>query len=288
MKRTVLAAQVNADSYDEFVEALMNSSLTIRLGAKVVEISHTEEDRDLIKGIFVSTQKADLPPQHAPGDDDDYSAIPIEEGKGLAYPNVFLYDKTRRILLWEVNSQGMDIKRFSKYFTEYDKENDTNIHAEFLPVTTTDFMERVSRLERISDLDIKIADPLQIVERSETALGSIPQLVEESNATKSVGIKLQAAKGHTLSINSIKQWLGDIFHMNNEENAKIQCKTKGLFYDDEGNLEETTIDLLIDRFRTSFDLPKNENATLQEAERKRGIMEGYATLLRMFNQLNVR
>ena len=78
MKRTVLAAQVNADSYDEFVKALLNSSITIRLGAKVVEISHTDEDRDLIKGIFVSTQKADLPPQHAPGDDDDYSAIPID------------------------------------------------------------------------------------------------------------------------------------------------------------------------------------------------------------------
>ncbi len=287
MKRSVLAAQIQTDSHEEFVNVLSNFSTPIKIGTKFVEISHRNLCGDIILGIFVSTQKADLPPQHMPGNDDDYSAIPIEEGKGLAYPNVFLYDQTKRLFLWEVNTQGMDIKRFAKYFAIYDKENETNINAEFLPVTTIDFMERVSQLERISTVDIKVADPQKIVERSQTSLSAIQKLAEETNATKSVGIKLQATRGHSLSLAGIKQWLEEIFHLNNDENAKIQCKTKGEFYNEDGNLEETTIDLLIDRFRTSFELPKNVEASLQEEKRKQGITECYSTLLRMFNQLNV-
>ena len=181
----------------------------------------------------------------------------------------------------------MNIDRFGKYFGQYDKIHDTNITAEFLPVTTTDFMERVSKLYLISTLDITIADPLKLVERAETALSTISKIAQEENATKSVELKLKATYGKTLSLASIKQLLQEVFQRNNEENAKIKCKTKGYFFNDEGNTEETTIDLLIDRFKATFDLTKNEKATLQVAERKGGIIECYNCLLRMLSQLNV-
>lgn len=168
MKHTVYASQVTCNDSNLFEHILCNTTPTL-FRKKVVEISHVDDTEQTIIGMFVTTLKTDLPPQHQPGDETDYSAIPIPDGKGLAYPNVFLYDKQRKIMLWEVNSLGMSDKKLEQFFAKYDTDHDTNLDCHFIPVTTIDFLERLQRFRIIGSVELTIADPLQLFQRADKA-----------------------------------------------------------------------------------------------------------------------
>lgn len=282
MKRTVYALQVTCNDFDLF-EQIISDTTPTNFQRKVVEISFVESTEQTITGIFITTLKNNLPPQHQPGDETDFSAIPIPEGKGLAYPNAFLYDKQRNIILLEANTLGMNDKLLERFFLLYDTQHETHLECKFHPVTTTDFLERLLGLKTIGSVELTIADPLQLFQRSETALANIQNIATENNADKSITIKLKATKGNSLSLELIPK-LRAILHLNNQENAQIKCKAKGAYYNDDDNLVETTIDLLIDRFKSSFELSKQEEVTIQANERKIGIRSCYQDLLRNLQQ----
>lgn len=280
MKKKVYASVVSSSNYDTFEQVLTGNTEVIHVGNKLVEIAHVEETETYVTGVFVSTQTANLAPQHQPGVEGDYSAIVIDEGKGLAYPTAFLYDRERHIILWEANTLGMNEKRFEVFFQQYDRNHHTVMQCSFSPVVTTDFLERITSLQRIDSFFLKIGDPLQILNRQDASFEEMRDLANSSNATGTIELKIKADTGHTLSIDYIRSQIQSILHLNNRLNAQIQCKTSGQILNDEDNLEKTTIDLLLDKFVTYYDIDRVDNASIQADLRKNGLRQAYRVLQR--------
>lgn len=286
MRKKVYASTVVSSDYDTFESIIAGDVSVLRLNGKSIEISHVHQNDNVISGLFVSTQMVNLAPQHEPGIEADYSAIEIEDGKGLAYPNAFLYDRTRHILFWEVNTQGMNEKKFEIFFNQCDKLNGTNMQCHFYPVVTTDFLERINRLERISSFSLKVGDPIQILNREEASFADMRNLARSSEATGTIEVKIKASSGHTLSIDFIRSQVQSAVRLNND-NANINCQTSGFYYDEDDNLESTKIDMLIDKFVTYYELDRLDNASIQADARKNGLQQAHRYFLRKLAEYRV-
>lgn len=286
MRKRVYASTVVSLDFDTFESVIAGNIPVLHYGGKSIEISHVHQDDHVISGLFVSTQMVNLAPQHQPGNEADYSAIEIEEGKGLAYPNAFLYDKTRRILLWEVNTSGMNEKKFETYFNECDKLNGTHMQCHFYPVVTTDFLERINRLERINSFYLKVGDPIQILNREDASFADMRNLARASEATGTIEVKIKASAGHTLSIEFIRSQVQSAVRLNND-NANINCQTSGFYYDEDNNLESTKIDMLIDKFVTYYELDRVDNASIQADARKNGLQQAHRYFIRNLAEYRV-
>ena len=288
MRKRVYASTVVSSDYDTFESIIAGNVPVLHLNGKSVEISHVHQDDNVISGLFVNTQMVNLAPQHEPGIEADYSAIEIEEGKGLAYPNAFLYDITRHILFWEVNTQGMNERKFEKFFQECDQRNGTNMQCHFHPVVTTDFLQRINRLERINSFALKVGDPMQILNREEASFSDMRNLATSAEATGTIEVKVKARAGHTLSIDFIRSQIQSAVRLNNNNvHANINCKTSGYYYDEDDNLESTTIDMLIDKFMDYYELERLDNASIQADARKNGLRRVYQSFLRKLTEYQV-
>ena len=288
MRKRVYASTVVSFDFDTFESIIAGNIPVLRISGKSVEISHVHQDDNVISGLFVSTQMVNLAPQHEPGIEADYSAIEIEDGKGLAYPNAFLYDRTRHILFWEVNTQGMNEKKFETFFKECDKLNNTNMQCHFYPVVTTDFLERINRLERINSFSLKVGDPLQILNREDASFADMRNLATSAEATGTIEVKVKASAGHTLSIEFIRSQVQSALRLNRDNaNANINCQTSGFYYDEDDNLESTKIDMLIDKFVTYYELDRLDNASIQADARKNGLQQAHRYFLRKLAEYRV-
>lgn len=288
MKKRVYASTVVSSDFDTFESIIAGNVPVLHLNNKDVEISHVHQNADVICGLFVSTQMANLAPQHEPGIEADYSAIEIEAGKGLAYPNAFLYDKARHILLWEVNTQGMNEKKFETFFRVCDNRNGTNMQCHFYPIVTTDFLERINRLERINSFSLKVGDPIQILNRDEASFADMRNLARSAEATGTIEVKVKASPGHTLSIDFIRSQVQSAVRLNRDNaDANINCRTSGFYYNEDDNLESTTVDMLIDKFVAYYELDQLDNASIQAESRKNGLQQAYRFFLRKLTEYRV-
>lgn len=123
---------------------------------KTTELRFIEQNHrtNLITGLFVTTQRNGIPPTHTPGQD-DYSAVPLSDGQGLAYPNTILYDPTSHVLYLEINQIGVSEKRICEYFSAHaNRLNIANfrltlapIHSMYLqPIITQYFIDNKSEI----------------------------------------------------------------------------------------------------------------------------------------------
>ena len=286
MRKRVYASTVVSSDFDTFESIIAGNVPVLQFNGKSVEISHVQQNDNVISGLFVSTQMENLAPQHEPGIETDYSAIEIDAGKGLAYPNAFLFDRARHILFWEVNTSGMNEKKFETFFRECDKRNGTNMQCHFYPVVTTNFLERINRLERINSFSLKVGDPLQILNREEASFADMRNLATSAEATGAIEVKIKARAGHTLSIDFIRSQVLSAIRLNHD-NANINCQTSGFYYDEDDNLESTKIDMLIDKFVTYYELERIDNASIQADARKNGLQQAYRYFLRRLAEYQV-
>lgn len=249
---------------------------------KTSELKFIQEHKNgTITGIFVTTQKKGIPPKHKPGDD-DYSAIPLEDGEGLAYPNTILYDPHTNTLYLESNKIGLSDARVTDYF---------NKHAERLGLQDFNFSlglvlkqeayQRINKMVYIESIDCRIATPLEVLKNQakQGPLSGFKKFATEMNASKSilVTVKSEEIKG---GINK-KAALGlaNFFKQNADSDTNDKLIIKGrkqLNELNEGELIEEEINFLLDKIQGSFKLDEPIVAShIQAVERKRGIEDVY-------------
>lgn len=127
----------------------------IVIDKKEIEIKYVKDNKDqTISGIFIATKKGGVPPEHVPGEE-DFSAIRLKEGAGLAYPNAFLYLKKDNTLLIEYNKAGVTSKNICEYFEEVEKREDIEeIDLGLEVLLTSDAYERIEKLDVIEKFEI--------------------------------------------------------------------------------------------------------------------------------------
>lgn len=79
-----------------------------RIGEKSFHVSLFNDpiSEDYVEGLVITTQDSDIPPKRNKRTG-EFSPVQIDtRTEGFAYANVFLYDKTRNVLLYEINKNG--------------------------------------------------------------------------------------------------------------------------------------------------------------------------------------
>ena len=129
---------------------------------------------------------------------------------------------------------------------------------------------------------------LQILNREEASFSDMRNLATSAEATGTIEVKVKARAGHTLSIDFIRSQIQSAVRLNNNNvHANINCKTSGYYYDEDDNLESTTIDMLIDKFMDYYELERLDNASIQADARKNGLRRVYQSFLRKLDEYQV-
>jgi len=286
-----------ADGY-EFSDVLKDKRFhnPVNLGLKTIEIGHLSVDagKRLIYGIFVATQTKDVPPAHKPGED-DYSAIPLESGEGLAYPNAFLYCEQTKVLFMEYNRYGVTPNFLYEFFgANAQRENLLDWEMGIEIVLNRDAYERASKLTSIKEFVIQVASPEQLLfeeSKSKGAISEVVQFASEYNATKAITITLKGnyndggiTQNKILSLIKKLQSIGqktDTASGRMKNSIVVVGKTR---LGEENNLEgqeiEDTINLFLDKVEGYFELENIRlHTNLQPTARKTGMYDVYYALI---------
>ncbi|GHV39667.1 hypothetical protein FACS1894179_04920 [Bacteroidia bacterium] len=252
---------------------------------KKVEMSHITDESNFILGMFVTTQVTNIPPGHLPGNEEDYSVVDLGEGRGLAYPNVFLYDKSRHVILWEVNRTGVTEQSMQTLFNDILKKEDiySECDVRLLPLLSSNAYKRVSDMIKIDEIEFQIVNPQEYLLRENTnnSLAGIATLVNDFDATKSIKVTIQADEDKTVNKSSLLNLVKFIQNIIWTPKGRMRNKIviKGLKNDDDGRSIEDTINVLLDRMTSYFEIKEyKRNTDLQVTDRKQGIKEAYSKI----------
>lgn len=249
-----------------------------------LEISYVENKGDYVIGMFVVTQNKGIPPAHKPGEEENYEAVLLEAGAGLAYPNVFLYQKKTQVLYLETNKFGATKARIEELFNTrlVEQEIPAMISLEF--VLTEDAYNRISNLRFVSEVELQVATPTLLLEDKRLA-GSVQdyaKFAKEINATKSMSIILKGEFGYGGLRKNILMQICDTFERLEQKVAKRNIRNKLIVKgteDDPDGAKEAIIDFYLDKIKGYFKLEELEVAShIQVRDRKAGIREVYEIL----------
>lgn len=294
--RKVFSSLVDFQGTPNFESVLLSPNLrqyVLPYKNKQVELSHVTDEGDYITGIFVATQTKDIAPIHLPGDEEDYSAVPIENGKGFAYPNVILYIKSLKVLLWEVNRNGLLESGIEYYFnTISELRFNASFQVSIAPIMNLDASTRLNRLLEMDSIELQIAQPLSFLREvagREGAMADISNVVNHTNATQSVTIKLVADKTGINKLNpvGIRNIVRDFLRLPHIDHGRTKDKLVIVGKSgDEENIVEETINFVTDRLEKNFKITRLEIAPhIQVNERKEGIRLVYLEAVNLVRSL---
>ena len=236
----------------------------------------------LITGLFVTTQRRGIPPAHTPGDN-EYSAIPLEEGQGLAYPNTILFDQYTNSLYIESNKFGLTEKRMCEYFIMHANTMGlTDFNLNILPVLRREAYERTNALSFIDSIECQVATPYQLIRDNihDAPLQDVANLVNSMNATKYISIKVGSEEvdggiPKSTALAFVSLFERGIQYFTGRKN-KLIIKGRQAVMDAEETMIEEGINFFADKIKDSFILDEPNVAThLQYTDRRNGIVEVY-------------
>lgn len=284
VKKNVTVYTVELQGANSFRDVLLNTEFhnPVRINQyKTSELKFIQEHSNgTITGLFVTTQKKGLPPAHKPGEDNDYTAIPLGDGKGLAYPNTILYDSTTNTMYIETNRIGVNAEKICEYFKIHSESISANISITLAPILKTEAYERVQNMSFIDSMECKVANPTQLI-RNQMENGSIKEfgiLANQLNATKTISIVVKSEEevGGINKIEALK--FIDFFSrfVNSaayDRRNKLAIKgRKNSIETNEGELVEEDVNFFLDKIKDSFTLDEpNIASDLQPTDRKNGI-----------------
>ncbi|GAQ13139.1 hypothetical protein MODO_0786 [Myroides odoratimimus] len=254
----------------------------VYLKGKNYELKLIEETDDYLIGIIETANRNGIPPKKNKKSK-TVSKIGLTNEEGLAYANVFLYQKKTQVLLYEVNKFGCFIDNMISfiYLVWKEKEEGNQFKLRFNLVLNKDEYKRIIDLSFHKSLEIRLANPTQLLKEDlhkNKSLISLCQVAEEVNS-KEVFAKfdVKARKNKVPPLNSEKiggivNALQDILLTVNAENVK-KVIVKGYAEDQD---QETTIDLIADRMIKFMKLEEpRESSDLLISQRKEEIRKIY-------------
>lgn len=169
---------------------------------RTIELKYTQIQKNgSIVGLFVTTSRKNIPPAHKPGNGDDYTALPLDDGQGLAYPNVFLYDPQFKVLYLETNRMGVSPSKICAYFeARAIRDSIPTFWIEISPLLKKEAYERVENMVRIKYVNLKLAKPTGLLRNnlSKGSLRGLASISDQLNADKYMQCSFTADKVKSL------------------------------------------------------------------------------------------
>ena len=287
-KKKVTAFLADYVGVENLEDILLNSDFYDPIGMteyKTTELRFVEQEHrtGIITGLFVTTQRKNIPPAHTPGED-NYTAIPLDDGQGLAYPNTILYDPTFHVLFVENNAVGVSEKKICEYFNSHARRlNIQGFKLNLAPILKSEAYERVDNMDIIDLMECQIATPIGLLrEQMRTeSLSNFAELAVNLNATKTISITVKAeevsggiSKHEALGFIHLFETIAQAAGFNKRNKLKYKGKMRSPEYDN-GMVEEE-VNFFLDKINGYFNLDEPNIATnLQFHDRKQGIINVY-------------
>ena len=222
----------------------------------------------------------------------------------LAYGNIFLYDKERNILLFEINKNGCFPDRFieilQKIWNKEHENDEIRFDLKFLPILRKDAYERALRLDYYKEIFVEIYNPLELINEFIEERDSIANSVIKTNLdaaaknnAKSL-ILVQNAKTKKLnpmglSRSHSKDWIESIRQIKHKNITSFEVKgylTDPEDYDPSSGRKLRKVNMMADTFDVYFYLDEPTIQTdIQDKQRKDAIEKLYTDCLPEFIEI---
>ena len=292
-QKKVYCYQVCAHEDCDFTEILLacNHFKPITIDNKKIEVKYVKNHTDsTVSGIFITTKIDGIPPEHVPGEE-DFSAITLKEGAGLAYPNAFLYSKSNNVLLIELNRMGVTPKNICEYFSSIEIEEDVpEIDLGLNILLSADAFDRIKNMDSILKLEIQVAKPTQIIRDGYADSATVKEVGKLSSALNATKSSYMVFQGELQNGGIRKQSVIDVLKdfagfgkkiTGTPMSNKFVVTGKKSSEDGLANIIDETIDLFVDRIKGEFKLDEPRLLdSVQEHDRIKGMKAVYRTVLK--------
>jgi len=250
---------MNKKEFAEMLHIIEGQKLINSLD-KTVVLNIKEDTDDYLLGYVITTQKSGIPPAHNP-ETGVSKALALDKKEGLGYANVFVYDKSLNLLFYEFEKMGFYLGTLRKILLDRCiNQFDIPFDLIFLPVPKKDIFERMVRLKYYKELNVKLAKPQRLIkeftEEKDALSYGINTLNELNSDSIDMTIKVSRDNFHGMPSAKIQKLLNKAMAIINRSEEQIVEKftVTGYYQDLEDQTVKDEIDILTDRFRTSFQI----------------------------------
>lgn len=252
-------------------------------------------DDSFVEGLVITTQDSDIPPKRNK-QTGALSSVEIDTSlEGFAYANVFLYDKLRRVLIYEINKNGCFPRQFAEAIyahwnrVEEGEEERTRFSLAFPVFARRDEYNRMLRMNYYKQVSVELVNPQGLVLDRLANDDSIESWIKLS-AQQAAGLNANVIKleqtvfsrklnPQGLSHNGVIEIVDKVVSLFGRSNIQ-KLEVQGYTEDTEDSRRCRPVDLLTDSFNEFFRIPAIQvHSNLQINERKNGIENLYNRIL---------
>lgn len=252
---------------------------------------------DCIVGMIVTNQDRDIPPKR---DKRTKSFTPIDidpNTEGLAFANIFIYDKRRNIFIYEINRNGCYPNQFIEFVYRKWNAVEGNIafDLKFVAVARAHEYTRMLSMHYYKRISVELYNPIEIANCFANEIDSVENRLIRAQIQAGIQANADTVRLEQIAVNkrvnpmglsktevvgltdTVKLCLADRGFRKNIQKLEVE----GYTLDPENPRSASkSIDLLTDTFNESFKIPDIRiQVNVQEAERKDGIESVYYRLL---------
>ncbi len=249
-------------------------------------LEHNTTNNTII-GIVETSRKANVPPKK------DLikktiSKLGLGSSEALVYANVFIYDVSRKLIMYEVNKNGCYLEHFISFFYRCSKDQGcpfTEFDIKMVPVLKKNEYLRLKRLDYIKSVEIEVSNPSEIeiadADKNEAMVSMISSGVRlgSTKVHAKFNVHSKSEKKGLLNqpVSSMVQFARKLLTSSNSPNIK-KIIISG--YDSDGEFPNKLepIDLVADRYLKTIELNEpRENSDLLESQRSNSIKALHAS-----------
>jgi len=253
-----------------------------RIVGKDLDITILDKGNTIV-GVVETTRKDNIPPKKD-RKKKKIGSLGLAPGEGLAYGNVFLYEKRRRILLYEVNKFGCYVDHFIKFLERSCSDHeDCNwiFSLKFNTILKPDEYIRMKKMDYYKSLEMQFSNPTELLKEyahDNDALGKAIDLgktIQSDKFTCKFEALSKRQKGSGLSVRQLRDMVTNAIGLRNTKVGSQNIKKmviSGYATDDEGGEKIEPIDLIADRYISHILLNEpRENTDLLQGQRQQQI-----------------
>lgn len=267
--------------FSDIITAAELQDVTLPIKGKDLELKIFRNTDDFVVGMLETSRNSNVPPKKHRGTR-TFDRLGLNAEEGLAYGNVFLYDKRREILMYEVNKFGCYLDHFVDFVYLALREAESEIYRQFRikfeVILTSDEYNRIINFGFHKSIEVEIAHPELIAadfEHQNNALFNTIESGRELGSTKVFAkfeVEARPNRGEGLSNMNVREILDDAARLLQGRNRGNIQKVVVSGYD-EGVRRLKRIDLVADRYIKSIALDEpRENVNLLETQRTEQII----------------
>lgn len=284
--------ETDQDTTLTFEELLLSKSAKdyeAYVAGKTVQMTILDDGKrsGTIIGMVETTRQDNIPPKRHIKQK-KIQALGLQPGEGLAYGNIFIYEKKRKLLMYEVNKFGCYVNHFLDFFQsvcEEDDKCDWRFNLKINTILKPDQYVRMKQMEYYKSLEVKFANPIELAKAYTHSNDALKKSIEMSKelhsetTTCKFDVRSKRQGGAGLANRTLRDMISGLKKLLNTEAGSYNIKTVkvyGYAQDDDGGEKLEPIDLLADRYLAHITLKEpRENVDLLESQRKSEIIRVY-------------